>query len=217
MSRNQFGGAFGGPIIKNRAFFFGDYEGFRQTRERCPFQTIPTLAQRQGILSVDVRNPQTGITYPAGTQIPMTDVRAQSAGGTAGSEPRRYGNNYSLLQQFKNDNNKFNGKADFQLTPALTAFARYGYRKADLFDSAAAAAALGRRRQRLHLRHEQAVRVGFTWARSGTSLLEGRLGWSYTDRRQEPARARHRRRAGRRTASRACPPTRAWQAGCRRS
>ena len=30
MNRNQFGGVFGGPIVKNRAFFFVNYEGFRQ-------------------------------------------------------------------------------------------------------------------------------------------------------------------------------------------
>src|SRR4029453_104985 len=30
MERNQFGGVFGGPIIRNRAFFFANYEGYRQ-------------------------------------------------------------------------------------------------------------------------------------------------------------------------------------------
>src|SRR5215210_6003404 len=46
LSRNQFGGTFGGPIVKNKAFFFGDYEGFRQTRRSVSFQTIPTPQQR---------------------------------------------------------------------------------------------------------------------------------------------------------------------------
>src|SRR6185436_14942903 len=33
LRRNQYGGVFGGPIRKNKAFFFGDFEGFRQNRK----------------------------------------------------------------------------------------------------------------------------------------------------------------------------------------
>ena len=63
--------------MPNRAFFFVDYEGFRQTRENVAFSTIPNMQQRQGILSVDVRDPRTGALYPAGTPIPMTPFAAQ--------------------------------------------------------------------------------------------------------------------------------------------
>src|SRR5262245_45754941 len=44
LQRNQFGGTFGGPIIQNRAFFFADYEGFRQDKKQTVFSTIPTSA-----------------------------------------------------------------------------------------------------------------------------------------------------------------------------
>src|SRR5262249_27756715 len=73
--RNQFGGNAGGPIVKNRAFFFLDYEGFRQIRNIPTFLTIPSLSQRQGILPVAVTNPLTGKSYPAGAQIPAADVQ----------------------------------------------------------------------------------------------------------------------------------------------
>ena len=42
MRRNQFGGAVGGPILQNRTFFFGSYEGFREDRARTLISTLPT-------------------------------------------------------------------------------------------------------------------------------------------------------------------------------
>lgn len=72
--RNQFGGSAGGPIVKNKAFFYLDYEGFRQIRNIPTFLTIASLSQRQGILPVTVRNPLTGVTYAAGTQIPASAI-----------------------------------------------------------------------------------------------------------------------------------------------
>ena len=48
LQRNQFGCVFGGPIVRNRTFFFADYEGFRQISQTLTFASIPTLAQRAG-------------------------------------------------------------------------------------------------------------------------------------------------------------------------
>lgn len=49
--RNQFGGVFGGPIRRDRTFFFVDYQGQRQTIGRTMISTVPSMLQRRGIFT----------------------------------------------------------------------------------------------------------------------------------------------------------------------
>ncbi len=51
--RNQFGGAAGGPIIKDKTFIFGDYEGFRQAKGITTTVTVPSDSARAGTLHYD--------------------------------------------------------------------------------------------------------------------------------------------------------------------
>ena len=48
--RNQFGAALGGPIVKDRTFFFGDYEGLRENQGVTATVPVPSDAVRHGIL-----------------------------------------------------------------------------------------------------------------------------------------------------------------------
>src|ERR1700682_754358 len=59
--RNQFGASAGGPIIKDKTFIFGDYEGLRQVKGISSDITVPTLPARMGILGV------AGTGHAAGT------------------------------------------------------------------------------------------------------------------------------------------------------
>jgi hypothetical protein len=50
LRQNQFGGSFGGAVIKNKTFFFGDYEGFRMVNGLSTVTaTVPTSAQRNAL------------------------------------------------------------------------------------------------------------------------------------------------------------------------
>ena len=51
LRRNQFGGSIGGPIVKQRTFFFLDYEGLRQSLGTTNLITVPSPAARTGHLS----------------------------------------------------------------------------------------------------------------------------------------------------------------------
>jgi hypothetical protein len=46
LHRNQYGATLGGPIIKNKTFFFGSWEGFRQVAPQVSFTRVPTDAER---------------------------------------------------------------------------------------------------------------------------------------------------------------------------
>jgi hypothetical protein len=63
---NQFGGTFGGPLVKNKVFYFGSFEGTRDRQFASRFTTVPTAAMRTGDFSGNaIYDPATG--NPDGT------------------------------------------------------------------------------------------------------------------------------------------------------
>jgi hypothetical protein len=78
-NRNQYGLNFGGPILRDRMFFFLDWEGFRQTLKPLTVYSLPTQNELNGILVVPVKNPITGLSFAANTPIPAAAINPQSA------------------------------------------------------------------------------------------------------------------------------------------
>ena len=70
--QNQFGGTLGGPIRKNRTFFFVDYQGTRINQSQTVISTVPPQAERTG----DFSDLLTGVTAPNGYDT-GTDLRSQ--------------------------------------------------------------------------------------------------------------------------------------------
>jgi Carboxypeptidase regulatory-like domain len=52
--QNQFGGTIGGPIIKDRTFFFFAYDGYRQRASSIFTTTVPTVGERSGVFPADI-------------------------------------------------------------------------------------------------------------------------------------------------------------------
>src|SRR5262249_13356560 len=66
---NQFGGTFGGPIVKNRTFYFLNYEGFRRRAGITRITNVPTMAERAGNFGDQNGNPITISVDPVSAQV----------------------------------------------------------------------------------------------------------------------------------------------------
>lgn len=133
-NRNQFGGNIGGPIFKDKFFFFLDYEGLRSITKPLFVLTLPTQNELNGIFVTPVRNPlNPAVVYPAGTPVPTSamnplalqiasafkniqglPVSGSAATGQAAAD-------YAVLIPFKD----YGDKGDLRLDYAPNASSRY--------------------------------------------------------------------------------------------
>ncbi len=186
--RNQFGFVFGGPILRNRTFFFTDYEGYRQISRTLTFASLPTASQRQGILGKPILNPLTGEIYangviPASAITPfarqvLADLPAPTTAGIS--------NNFDSLPRRQDFSDKFDVKVDHTFSSRMTAFARVSHRKVNNFEPSPIPGSVGSPSNAfVHVLNDQ-LAGGFTVTVTPESLLEVRLGMSRTEAGKEP-------------------------------
>jgi hypothetical protein len=185
LQRNQFGATIGGPFIKNKLFFFGDYEGFRQLQRYLNFDSIPNAADRAGILPVTVVNPLTGVVYPAGTQIPISQVNPFAAYALSNLPPTNAGaagsraSNDEALLLLRDYSDKFDAKIDAQLTDKMSAFLRVSQRKDQQYYAPDLSGPSGGDGNGYIHVVEQNAAIGDTWSLSPNSILEARFGFTH--------------------------------------
>ena len=93
--RNQFGGNFGGPIKKDKAFFFFDYEGLRRSSGSQIIRAVPTAQFRAGELGYI--NSNAGCDGTARFASQPTCITYLTPSQVAGFDPQGTGDNAALL------------------------------------------------------------------------------------------------------------------------
>ena len=73
--RNQFGGAASGPILRNKMFFFVNYEGFRQSLSTSSVNPVPDALARQGMLPCYIANPVGGCAGKPGAYVTVPNLK----------------------------------------------------------------------------------------------------------------------------------------------
>jgi hypothetical protein len=190
-NQNQFGAAAGGPIIKNKLFVFGDYEGFRRVYHPLQFATVPTVAMDHGDFSafgLPIANPFTGGSAPNGV-IPANEF--SPIGGALASLPAPnlpgLSNNYQSSPSDTIYNDKGDIRSDYYINSKINVFGRYSQFNTRIFSPPnIPGPAGGNANGNVYVQTYQGV-GGFTWTVNPTSILEFRLGGSYSHNGKLPS------------------------------
>ena len=140
LDQNQYGGSVGGPVKKNKTFFFADYEKFKQTQGLTFVSTVPTAKMRAGDfseLSTPIYDPTTTprVAFP-GNLIPanrfdpiaMRYMQLYPTPTSAG-----LANNFTFTNNRTQDSGTADFRVDHRFTDNNTLFARYSYNNVDTF------------------------------------------------------------------------------------
>src|SRR5579875_1571683 len=183
-NRNQFGFNFGGPILRDRLFFFLDYEGFRQVLKPLTVLSLPTANELKGILSVDIVDPYTGIRYPAGTPLlnlpDISPLAKQIIGYIPNTGSSTVSNNYPTNAPFTDNSDKGDLRLDWQMNPANSFFLRISDRKETGVNKPTLPLPLDGGTNGTQRILDQQIALGWTHQMGVNRLLDARLGLSRT-------------------------------------
>jgi hypothetical protein len=211
--QNQFGADVGGPILREKIFLFGDYEGFRRILRTALQATLPTAAQAAGQFvdakgnAIPITNPYTKAVYSNGI-IPISALEATPLPGTTTpqispldmtvlgllptgsltSQISGVGNNYTSFPVGTEDSDKGDLRLDYHINQRMTTFARYSQRRFNALDPAAIPGPIysGNTVKGNINQNNKQLATGFVFQLTTASALDLRFGYSWSAGAQNP-------------------------------
>ena len=208
--RNQFGIAAGGPIIKNKTFIFGDYEGLRDAAGTVRFSSVPQPIWRQGMFATPIFNPYNPTDTGQDFRIAATPACNDGKGNcwkipsnlidpvgqkimNVSPDPNTVSpnldNNFVGVPVDRNHTNQFDFRGDHNFSNTVSAFARYSYVKTNFFRPAPrpglSEGSFNDTFGTADLK-SQGLAAGLVWVISPTLVSETRYGYSLGDYFQLP-------------------------------
>jgi outer membrane receptor protein involved in Fe transport len=201
-NRNQYGVDFGGPLVKNKFFYFVDWEGFRQVLTPTVVDTVPTTNELNGNLAVAVQDPWHPGTYiPAGTPYSNWPTQAKAdadptslaiaqlylgalpgkctvTAGLSGSGVAT--NDCPLNAPFTDNADKGDLRLDFQQSEKSSWFLKVSDRKEDGKNFNLLPEPIDMQTNGHILIHDEQVALGYTHLMGDNKVLDARLALSGT-------------------------------------
>jgi hypothetical protein len=188
---NQGGATFGGPVIANKLFYFGDYEGFRRSFSQSGVVSVPDANIRSGVFPGTIVDPLTGQPFPNNT-VPKDRWDPLAAKVLAAwSLPNRAGttsstgintNNYAYQAPATENTHKVDLRTDFAPSADDHFFVRYSFLRQRLYRDQILEGIVeqaGNQGEQYNLNHS----TGVSWNRiiGNAWVNELRVGYTFTN------------------------------------